>query len=303
MKYRYESFRLEADKDIVFEIVEGEGRELVIRAKNRLLSVNVYSQDYINPPVPEGYTHVCGEWNNGFVIERSADGSQFVWVPVGSLDEDGTLDGENFSEKFGRRNYQEDMFSAREFHEELAGEVQEQLESVKKYGGFYISRYNISESAEGAPQSVKGAMPKVNVNFNEAKASAALLETGDALKSHLVLGAEYDSVLAWFIKSGAKSREMIAENSTAWGNHWNTDGAAQCVVATGSSEDWCANGIYDLAGNVDEWTQEENGNSLRVVRGGNYYYDGYNCPISYRCAINPFRNYNNTSYRIALWIK
>ena len=303
MKYRYDKFTLEADKDIVFEIVEGDSRELVIRAKNRLLSVNVYSGDYVNPPIPEGYTYVCGEWNNGFVIEKTADGSQFVWIPVGSLDEDGTLDGDNFSEKFGRRNYHEDMFSQREFHEELEGDLQKQLESVKKYGGFYISRFNISESAEGKPQSVKGVMPKVNINFNEAKIAAAMVEEGDEVKSHLVFGAEYDSVLAWLIKTGAKSLEMIAENSASWGNHWDTDGGAQAVAVTGSSEDWCANGIYDLAGNVDEWTQEENGNSLVVVRGGNYYYDGYDCPVSYRCGINPFRDYNNTSYRVALWLK
>ncbi|MCI8384735.1 MAG: hypothetical protein HFJ33_07815 [Clostridia bacterium] len=101
--------------------------------------------------IPEGYNHICGEWNNGFVIERCSDGSQFVWIPVGSLDSNGKLDGEKFSEKFGRRNYMNNEFSDDGFNEALNGELLEQLESVKKYGKFYISRYNISESSAGKP--------------------------------------------------------------------------------------------------------------------------------------------------------
>lgn len=101
---RYEKFVLEAEKGITFEVSEGTSGELIIRALN-IEKANVCSERYANPVVPEGYKHICGEWNNGFVIERYSDGSQFVWIPVGSLDSNGTLDGEHFSEKFGRRNY------------------------------------------------------------------------------------------------------------------------------------------------------------------------------------------------------
>ncbi len=71
----------------------------------------------------------------------------------------------------------------------------EQFESVKKYGGFYISRYNISKSSAGKPQSVKGVMPWVNINFDDAKKVASTIEDNEAVKSHLTFGAEYDSVL------------------------------------------------------------------------------------------------------------
>ena len=100
---------------------------------------NVYSTNYVNPPILEGYKHICGKWNNGFVIERCSDGSQFVWIPVGSLDSNGILDGEHFSEKFGRRSYDVlDKFSDDDYNEPLNGELVKQVESVKKYGGFYI---------------------------------------------------------------------------------------------------------------------------------------------------------------------
>lgn len=299
---RYGKIVLEAEKGITFEVSEGTDGELVIRALN-IATANVYSTNYANPVVPEGYKHVCGEWNNGFVIERCSDGSQFVWIPVGSFDSNGTLDGEHFTEKFGRRNYMNDEFSDDEFNEALNGELLEQLESVKKYGGFYISRYNISESSEGKPQSVKGVMPWVNINFDDAKKVASTIEDNEAVKSHLTFGAEYDSILEWFIKTEVKTLAEIAEDSTEWGNHWNTENSPKKVVETGSREEWCANNIYDFAGNVDEWTQEQNESSFRVIRGGGYNDYGNYYPVACRICVNPNNFYCNTGFRATLCIK
>ena len=107
---RYEKFVLEAEKGITFVVSEGTSGELIIRALN-IATANIYSTNYVNPPIPEGYKHVCGKWNNGFVIKRCSDGSQFVWIPVGSLDSNGTLDGASFVEKFGRRRNSADEIS------------------------------------------------------------------------------------------------------------------------------------------------------------------------------------------------
>lgn len=299
---RYEKFVLEAEKGITFEVSEGTSGELIIRALN-IATANVYSTNYANPLIPEGYKHVCGEWNNGFVIERCSDGSQFVWIPVGSLDSNGTLDGEHFSEKFGRRNYRNNEFSDDEFNEALNDELLEQLESVKKYGGFYISRYNISKSSAGKPQSVKGVMPWVNINFDDAKKIASTIEDNEAVKSHLTFGAEYDSVLEWFIKTGVRTLAEIAEDSTEWGNHWNTENSPRKVVETGSREEWCANNIYDFAGNVDEWTQERNKSSRRVIRGGCCFVDGDVYPVAYRGYDRPLDDFNDTGFRATLYIK
>lgn len=294
---RYEKFVLEAEKGITFEVSEGTRGELIIRA------INVCSKNYANPPIPEGYKHILGEWNNGFVIERESDGSQFVWIPVGSLDSNGTLDGENFSEKFGRRNYMNDKFSDNAFNEALNGELCKQLKSVRKYGGFYISRYNISRGKKEKPQSVKGVIPWVGINFDDAKKIASTIEDNEAVKSHLTFGAEYDSVLEWFIKTEVKTLAEIAEDSTEWGNHWNTENSPRKVVETGSREEWCANNIYDFAGNVNELTQELYQISYRVIRGG-CYYDGENlCSVACRNVYNPNDCYYDTGFRATLWIK
>ena len=296
---KYEKTALNGD---FFEFSEGTSGELIIRALD-IDKANSYSENYANPPIPEGYKHIGGEWNNGFVIERCSDGSQFVWIPVGSLDSNGTLDGVSFTEKFGRRNYRNNEFSEGEFHERLTDELALQLESVKKYGGFYISRYNISKSSKGKPQSVKEVMPWVNIDFDDAKKVASTIEDSETVKSHLTFGAEYDSVLEWFIKSNARTRNEIAEDSTNWGNHWNTKNPPKRVVETGSREKWCTNNIYDFAGNVDEWTQEQNDSSYRVIRGGYYCNDGDFYPVAYRSYDYPDDGYNNTGFRATLYIK
>ncbi len=299
---RHKKIVLEAKKGITFEVSEGTSGELIIRA----LNITTYSTNYVNPPIPEGYKHVCGEWNNGFVIERCSDGSQFVWIPVGSLDSNGTLDGEHFSEKFGRRNYMNDKFSDVKFSEDLTDELLEQLESVKRYGGFYISRYNISKSPAGKPQSVKGVRPWVNVTFDDAKKIASTIEGNEAVKSHLTFGAEYDSVLEWFIKTKVKTPAEIAEDSTEWGNHWNTENSPRKVVETGGREKWCVNNIYDFAGNVGEWTQEQYESwysGYRVIRGDVYGNNEGNYPVTYRFYNNPNNDHYRTCFRAALCIK
>ena len=316
---RYEKFVFEAEKGIILEASEGTSGELVIKAKAmqsrevvnktkenvtiQTAKTNNHGINYKNPPIPKGYKHICGEWNNGFVIERCSDGSQFVWVPVGSLDSNGTLDGVSFNEKFGRRNYQNDEFSKKEFHETLTNELKLQFKSVKKYGGFYISRYNISRSSERRAQSVKGVMPWVKINFDDAKKVASTIEDSGTVKSHLTFGAEYDSVLEWFIKSNARTRSEIAKNSTNWGNHWNTENPPRRVVEIGRRKKWCTNNIYDFAGNVDEWTQEKNDSSYRVIRGGYYNNLGNNYPVAYRNYYYPNHDYNCTGFRATLYIK
>lgn len=310
---RYEKFVLKADNGIIFETSEGTSGELIIRALNST-TANEYSANYANPPIPKCYNHICGEWNNGFVIKKCSDGSQFVWIPVGSLEPNGTIDGKNFSEKFGRRNYENvrwygaDRYYSK-FSEALSDELRKQCESVEKYGGFYISRYNISrynvsKSSEGRPQSVEGFMPWVKIDFYDAKQIASTIENTEAVKSHLTFGAEYDSVLEWFIETKVKTLAEIAEDSTKWGNYANTENSPGKVVETGSREKWCANNIYDLAGNVYEWTQEQFEGGYRVVRGGNGETSDLRYTAAHRGYEHPSVFFNNKlGFRAALWIK
>ena len=281
----YERFVLEPENGVVFEVLETTKGNLTIRA-----FVN-----YANPPIPEGYKHIGGEWNNGFVIKRESDESQFVWIPVGSIHSNGTLDGEHFSEKFGRRPFNKGFFHL--YNEVLNDELLEQIESVNKYGGFYISRFNISKSSAGKPQSVAFVMPWVDINFYDAKKIASTIEDNETVKSHLTFGAEYDSVLEWFITSGVKTFDEIAKDSTEWGNYYHSLYCPRKVKITAVSYNCCANNIYDLAGNLGEWTQEQYADDEKRVIRGYYSY------VAFRQKEDCDHHDHHTGFRAALCIK
>lgn len=199
--------------------------------------------------IPKGFGSI-DYWADRHKLKRlKKTYSQLVWVPVEFLQPNGTLDGEHFTEKFGRRNYRNIEFSSYEFNEPLEGGLLKQKESVKQYGGFYISRYVISKSPEGKPQSVQGVMPWVNINFYDAQSVAATIECNDVAQSQLTYGAEEDSMLEWLIESGCKTLKEVAKDSTRWGNYWNTKDSPRRVTETGSNEKCLANNVCDVPSN------------------------------------------------------
>ena len=268
MEQRYEEDlkELKERMELSFEVLEKK-----VEVKEFGMEINLYSHNYTNPPIPEGYKHVEGEWNTGFVIERESDGSQFVWIPVGSLSPNGTLDGQCFCEKFGRRNFLECGSNTREiprimykkdyycndYKEELKGELLKQLESVKKYGGFYVSRFLVSrrrvynhhtEKWDDYLQSKKGEQP------DSRDYDYGTFEKGkDEIKSHQIFGAEYDSMLEWFLETKIITYEEFYSVAPLEKGQILYD---RSVFTTGSNKTKKLNNIYDF-GNVEEKTAEK----------------------------------------------
>ena len=120
------------------------------------------------------------------------------------------------------------------------------------------------------------------------------------------------------MKVGEKKDETVPENATkpegaedAASNYYTADGRIE--IATGSSDNTRTNNIYDLAGNMWEWTTEtkirkNNGNStdssFAVLRGGSFNGGGVNGPIVFR---NGGSTVGNTivhvGFRTILYIK
>lgn len=310
MKNRHKKIVLEAEEGITFEVSNRNGEVVIrafnsvegevyknlptVRAGEYAKELSVYTdKDGNQAVIPPGWTVSKVEKENtiwgkdvSLVIYRIPKDltihlrwaselealkrtySQFVWVPVKFLEANGTLDGENFTKKFGRRNYHDDDLSKYGFYETLTSELLEQVESVEKYGGFYISRYNISEDLEEKAHSVKCTIPLGNSTAEESDSIAATIENNDVVKTHSIFGAEYDSMLEWLIISGCKTLYEIAEDSTCWGNNGKLNHSV--VLRTGEYEEYCANNIYDIAGNIMEWTRETiivDGTRYRVCRG------------------------------------
>ena len=178
--------------------------------------------------------------------------------------------------------------------EELAqlfvDEYKEMIESIRKYGGFYIGRYELSESG------VKKDQPTLTkTNWYNLYKKCTELQASDKVKTQMIWGCQWDVTMNWLISSGAKTSDEVNKNSSTWGNYSNyntannyTEGTAGyeknagSKQNTGSSENWKANNIYDLAGNCYEWTQEASNTNHRAVRGGYYSYNGSDSPASRR---------------------
>ena len=80
-----------------------------------------------------------------------------------------------------------------------------------------------------------------------------------------------------------------------YGNYRGTNEAIgdnnEKVAPCGSSEYYAINNIYDLAGNLQEWTHEvafANGDELKVLRGGNALMNPTEGNIAARITSNPF---------------
>ena len=172
------------------------------------------------------------------------------------------------------------------------------ISSIKKYGGFYIGRYELSN--EGV-QKEKATLN--NKNWYELYKKCTTLNASNKVESKMVWGIQWDLTCDFISKKG---EQKSINDSTAWGNYKDSTGDAAVMdgttqkygskQATGYSEYWKANNIYDLAGNCWEWTQEAYDTDSRASRGGVYYKDSSSCPASGRYDYNA----NNSDYSIRL---
>ena len=134
-----------------------------------------------------------------------------------------------------------------------------------------------------------------------------------SVTSTLIYGVQWDAIMAWIeprYKDKNKAEELVAEknfvaDSTGKGNYSEDENANSWkgkVTTTGASDDYDVKNIYDLAGNVYEWTMESYDTDFRVFRGGNYSYTGSGYPASYRFYCSPADSDGDIGFRLTLYL-
>lgn len=296
---------------------------------------------FYNPVIPQGFKAVgnkddetidlqakWGEQNAylyGLVIEDK-NGNQFVWVPVENIDIFKRTDWQkNTPLETIDNTYVEPIENEEEYYK--------MYYKVKKYGGFYIGRYETgditapSERTEVKNSDSIGIKKYLNaynyvpfklstINQREITGAEELAinfgkQNGyKTVKTSVVYGVQWDAMLRFIV-----SDKNNVNNSIKWGNYSTSklnytdingnsyikkNGEVR-LLKTGASEDTKAKNIYDIAGNAYEWTKEATGKGIRIVRGGSYVVNIGQLAAS-RYAYNTSTANNATGFRISFYI-
>ena len=137
----------------------------------------------------------------------------------------------------------------------VSNEYSEMIESMEKYRGFYIGRYELSENGEA-----KGN-PITSVTWYQLYKNCKELNNTENVKSRMIGGIQWDAVCEWLENCGYN-----VQDSESWGNYEDDDEEKRVLQETGLNEKYKANNIYDFAGNCAEWTQEASNVIHRTAR-------------------------------------
>ena len=195
------------------------------------------------------------------------------------------------------------------------------LKSVYEKGGFYLGRYEVGTTTARTKESNNDMTPSIQkdlypynyVTCKQAQKLSTSLAT-EGKTSSLMFGIQWDLVLKYIETKGAKTQSELKIDSTTWGNYlnstfdmtrknlqyivspataikWGRDNmnnqkpnATDVILTTGATNRNSTLNIYDLAGNIWEWTLEttEDTSKPSAVRSGSSHDEGKTYPVSSR---------------------
>ncbi len=135
--------------------------------------------------------------------------------------------------------------------------------------------------------------------------------------STLIYGEQWDAAMRYMkdVPNPNVPGAKYITNSTGMGEYtehdydnWDGLGPPQLLVEgqlekTASNTKYKVKNIYDMAGNLDEWTMEALSTYNRVMRGGIFAYSGAEVPSSVRRPVAPDYSDGSVGFRPALYIK
>ena len=203
--------------------------------------------------------------------------------------------------------------------------------------GIGTNRMSIESQVDGkypvpttAPVTKADAYPYTYVTRTQAQNLASNVNSGTKTSS-LMFGVQWDLILAFMHNKGNIADSTLTSNSTAIGNYndnlWTIKNAkaqystnygdtfkacpnpfkkesnSGILLTTGADSSFSVQNIYDIAGNVIEWTLEKNSFTgfPCANRGGFYYNTGSHDPAAYRYGSSTDDSYFSIGFRVSLF--
>lgn len=267
------------------------GSSIYIMVNTEKEPENIVISTFNNPIIPNGFKAIdtqeakwdknedgtITDWNKGLVIEDQI-GNQFVWIPIDVSNLEYNNIPIEIESKF--------MYIADNLDIHNKDDMQ-----VLKYGGFYLSRYEAGVSdamqkklstisantndIKDFPVSMKDRLPWNYISLKNAKYNAQHMYSTTEFSSDLPTLKQMQFVMKWLYESGYD----VYVDSSAIGNYSNVNyrftgfysenygkdydygkdvlkSGNNMILSSGASDRNMTNNIYDIAGNLSEYTDD-----------------------------------------------
>ena len=284
-------------------------------------------------PIPEGY--IVSEnsdeniVNKGLVISDSR-GNEYVWISCTvdsssnklqykrtewGVEKDGTDNSRAIKDELTLKDIDVTYSKTdtdNEINEEISKEIVAQInaekESIKKYGGYYIGRYEVGKDNKTAVIKAEQE-PYVNIKWSKAYELTKGIGGGEGATTYLCSSYSWDTAINFIQNTTGKNyaTSIIGFNGN-WKSQEVKDSSGKVIkpvntaqrLNTGLTTALC--NIYDMGGNVGEFTTELNPGTSEtvVVRGGAYNLNG---PAGYRWDDGSGSAISYCGFRATLFLK
>lgn len=284
-------------------------------------------------PIPEGY--IVSEnsdeniVNKGLVISDSR-GNEYVWISCTvdsssnklqykrtewGVEKDGTDNSRAIKDELTLKDIDvtysktdTDNGINEEISKEIVAQINAEKESIKKYGGYYIGRYEVGKDNKTAVIKAEQE-PYVNIKWSKAYELTKGIGGGEGATTYLCSSYSWDTAINFIQNTTGKNyaTSIIGFNGN-WKSQEVKDSSGKVIkpvntaqrLNTGLTTALC--NIYDMGGNVGEFTTELNPGTSEtvVVRGG---YDNNIGPAGYRWDSGSGDAFSGYGFRATLFLK